>query len=156
MDLKTLDVKAHLQKCPSPAGCFTGYPKGTEGCLNWVSGDSLKDSIAGQKKKCVWCLTGSWASQRIWNVTSVSHKGKLQQEGFQPRSINISSCTESRKNTRNADFENEIWSAHGQFCTSCSVYTEEGQYLLFSGTYELATNTYLHEAQHYQGFLKVG
>lgn len=33
--------------------------------------------------------------------------------------------------------------------------TQEGQYLLFSGSSGLATNTYLHEAQHYQGFLTV-
>lgn len=33
--------------------------------------------------------------------------------------------------------------------------TQAGQYLLFSGSSGLATNTYLHEAQHYQGFLTV-
>lgn len=88
MDLKTLDLKAQLQTCPGPAGCFPGYPKGTGGCLNRVAEDSLRDSIVGQKKKCVRCLSGPWASQRIWLVTSVSHRGNLQQEGFQPLSIN--------------------------------------------------------------------
>lgn len=33
--------------------------------------------------------------------------------------------------------------------------TQEGQYLLFFGSSGLATNTYLREAQHYQGFLTV-
>lgn len=115
VDLKTLDVKAHLQECPSPAGCFPGYAKATGGCLNWIAGDSWRDSIVGQKKKCVWCLSGSWASQRIWHVTSVSHRGKLQQEVFQSLSTYISSHAKSRKNTSNVDFENEIWSAHSQF-----------------------------------------
>lgn len=124
------------QVLPS-AGCFPGYPKGTGACLSWVAGDSLRDSIVGQKKKYVWCLSGSWASQRIWLVTDVSHRGKLQQKGFQPLSIHIPSYAESRKNTPNVDFENEIWSAHGQFCTSFSVDTEEGQYLLFSDSYLL-------------------
>lgn len=52
-------------------------------------------------------------------------------------------------------FWNEIWSSHRQFCTSFSVDTEEGQCFLFSDSYVLATNTYLHEVQHYQGFLTV-
>lgn len=82
MDLKTLDVKAHLQKCPSPVGCFPRYPKGTGACVSWVSGDCLRNSTVGQKKTCVWCLSGFWASQRIWLVTDVSLKGQLHRRDF--------------------------------------------------------------------------
>lgn len=41
------------------------------------------------------------------------------------------------------------------FCTSFSVDKEESQYSLFLGSFVLATNTYLHEAQHYQGSLMI-
>lgn len=122
MNLQALD---HFQKRPSPAGCFPEYPKGTGMCLKEIAWDGLRDGLVGQKKKkCVQCLSGPWASQRIWHVNNVLHRGKLQQEGFQPLSINTSRWAESRKNTPNVYFENETWSAHSQFCTCFSVDTK--------------------------------
>lgn len=129
----------HLQKCPSPAECFLEHSNGKKKvCPKEVAWNGLRDGLGGQKKKrCVWCLPRLCVSQRIWLVSSLLHWHKLQEQGFQLLSTNTWSWVESRKNTPNAYFESEIWSACSPFCIRFSVDTRG---TVFAVLWFLATN----------------
>lgn len=83
MDLKTVDVKAHLHMCPSPAGYFPGYPKGAGACVSWVA-------------ECITWEIALWVRKR--NVCDAC------QDPEHPREFELSLMSHTEANCSRRDF----------------------------------------------------
>lgn len=149
MDLQALDHL--LQKCPSAAGCSPQISKGARMCPTEVARDGLRDG-GRRGNVCSACTDPEHPRERV-SATSYT-EGSCSRRG-------LSFLASTPRAELKAGRTHQMFILKGtlDLPTASSALAfllrQEGQYLLFSGSYGLATNTRLHEAQHYQGFLTV-